>query len=100
MEKNTFTVVNDQGQEIVCYVLFTFESDETHKNYVVYTDNSVDASGKIQVFASIYDPEEKDGTTLLPIETEKEWKIIETILSSLQEEIKNKKKPEDQNNEQ
>ena len=48
-------------------------------------------NGKIQVFASIYDPNEKDGTTLLPIETDKEWKIIETILSSLQEEIKNKK---------
>ena len=91
MEKNTFTVVNDQGQEITCYVLFTFESDETHKNYVVYTDNSVDSNGKIQVFASIYDPNETDGTTLLPIETDKEWKIIETILSSLQEEIKNKK---------
>ncbi len=95
MEKNTFTVVNDQGQEITCYVLFTFESDETHKNYVVYTDNSVDANGKIQVFASIYDPNEKDGTTLLPIETDKEWKIIETILSSLQEEIKNKKNKEE-----
>lgn len=95
MEKNTFTVVNDQGQEITCYVLFTFESDETHKNYVVYTDNSVDAKGKIQVFASIYDPNEKDGTTLLPIETDKEWKIIETILSSLQEEIKNKKNKEE-----
>ena len=26
---------------------------------------------------------------LLPIETEKEWKVIETILDSLQEEIKN-----------
>lgn len=91
MEKNTFTVVNDQGQEITCYVLFTFESDETHKNYVVYTDNSVDSNGKIQVFASIYDPNETGGTTLLPIETDKEWKIIETILSSLQEEIKNKK---------
>lgn len=96
MEKNTFTVVNDQGQEITCYVLFTFESDETHKNYVVYTDNSVDSNGKIQVFASIYNPEEKDGTTLLPIETDKEWKIIETILSSLQEEIKNKKAKEEQ----
>ena len=88
MEKNTFTVVNDQGQEITCYVLFTFESDETHKNYVVYTDNSVDANGKIQVFASIYDPNEKDGTTLLPIETDKEWTIIETILNELQEEAK------------
>lgn len=26
---------------------------------------------------------------LLPIETDKEWKVIETILDSLQEEIRN-----------
>ena len=26
---------------------------------------------------------------LLPIETEKEWKVIETILDSIQEEIRN-----------
>ena len=29
---------------------------------------------------------------LLPIESEKEWKVIETILESIQEEIKNQTK--------
>ena len=33
--------------------------------------------------------DDSDGTELLPIETEKEWKVIETILESLQEEVKN-----------
>ena len=33
--------------EIVYYVLFTFESDETGKNYIVYTDNSKDANGNV-----------------------------------------------------
>ena len=27
-KKNTFTVINDEGREITCEVLFTFESDE------------------------------------------------------------------------
>ena len=89
-EKNTFTVINDEGKEIVCDVLFTFDSDETKKSYIVYTDNTKDKNGNIQVYASIFNPDaDKEGTELLPIQTDKEWKVIETILSSLQEEVKN-----------
>ncbi len=87
--KNTFTVINDEGREIVCNILFTFDSDETKKSYIVYTDNTKDKKGNIQVYASIYDPKSTDKMELLPIETEKEWRVIEKILESLQEEIKN-----------
>ena len=88
-DKNTFTVINEEGKEVVCNVLFTFDSDETKKSYIVYTDNTKDKQGNIQVYASIYDPKQEDNMELLPIETDKEWKVIETILDSLQEEIKN-----------
>ena len=88
-DKNTFTVINEEGKEVVCNVLFTFDSDETKKSYIVYTDNTKDKQGNIQVYASIYDPKQEDNMELLPIETDKEWKVIETILESLQEEIKN-----------
>ncbi len=86
---NTFKVINDDGQEILCDILFTFDSEETKKSYIVYTDNSYDKDGNIQVYASIYDPKQ-DNPKLDPIETEQEWKIIETILNTLQEEIKKK----------
>jgi uncharacterized protein YrzB (UPF0473 family) len=86
-EKMTFKVINDEGKEVECEALFTFESDETKKNYIVYTDNSQDEEGNTKVYASIYNPNE-DETKLLPIETEKEWKIIETILEELQNESK------------
>ncbi len=82
----TFKVINDEGKEVECEVLFTFESDETKKNYMVYTDNTTDEEGNTKVYASIYNPDE-DETKLLPIETDKEWKIIETILDELQNEI-------------
>ena len=88
-DKNSFTVINDEGKEVKCDVLFTFDSDETKKSYIVYTDNTKDKDGNIQVYASIFNPDSSDSTELLPIETEKEWKVIETILESLQEEIKN-----------
>lgn len=97
MKKNTFSMIDENGNEVVYDVLFTFESDETKKNYIVYTDQSKDENGNIQVFASIYDPENPK-TKLEPIQTDKEWKVIETILGTLQEEIK--KKQETTNNEQ
>jgi len=88
-EKMTFQVINDKGEKIECEVLFTFDSDETKKSYMVYTDNTLDESGNTKVYASIYEDKEDGETKLLPIETEKEWKIIETILEKLQEGINN-----------
>lgn len=83
----TFKVMGENGQEIECEVLFTFDSDETKKSYIAYTDNTVDENGNTKVYASIYTPGE-DPVNLLPIETDKEWKIIETILNTLQEQAK------------
>lgn len=78
-----FKVFDDNGKEVECEVLFTFDSDETKKSYMVYTDNSVDDDGNTRVYASIYNPEE-DEIKLEPIQTDKEWKIIETILQEIQ----------------
>ena len=44
-----FTVYDENGNEVVYDVLFTFESDETGKNYIVYTDNSKDEAGNISI---------------------------------------------------
>lgn len=86
-EKNLFTVIDENGEEVTCEVLFTFNSEETKKDYMVYTDNTTDEDGNVKVYASIFNPNEEK-TELIPIETEREWKIIETILESIQEENK------------
>lgn len=97
MENNKFVMIDENGQEREYDVLFTFESEETNKNYIAYTDNTIDETGNVEVYASIYNPGDPQ-TKLEPIESEKEWKVIETILETLQEEVK--KKAEQQNNEQ
>ena len=94
MKKNTFSMLDENGNEIIYDVLFTFESEETNKNYIVYTDNTKDETGNIEVYASIYDPNDPH-SKLEAITTEKEWKVIETILDTLQEEVRNKKNKED-----
>lgn len=86
-EKMQFITINGEGKEVKCEALFTFESTDTGKNYIVYTDNTTDEDGNTKVYASIYNPE-SDECNLKPINTEKEWRIIEIILEELKQELK------------
>ncbi len=81
-EELKFKVVDDNGREKEYEKLFSFESDKTNKNYIVYTDNEIDEDGNTKVYASIYNPKE-EVQSFQAIETEEEWKIIEGILKSL-----------------
>lgn len=93
---NSFTMIDQNGVEKTYDALFTFDSEETNKSYIAYTDNTKADDGKLAVYASIYE-EKGDNIELKSIETEKEWKIVETVLQSLQEEVA---KNQEQNNEQ
>lgn len=89
MKENTFKMVTEDGKEIICNVLFTFDSEETKKSYIAYTDNTYEPDGSIKAYAAVYHPENLNAG-FEPIETEKEWKVVETILEAIQEEVRNK----------
>lgn len=86
MKDGKITLKNDLGETLECDVLFTFDSDETNKSYIAYTDNTLDDNGNVKVYASTYDPNGED-LSLEPIKTDKEWKVIENILTSVQKEV-------------
>ncbi len=92
-EQLTFTLTDEAGKEIACEALFTFESPETNKNYIVYTDNTTDEEGNTKIYAAIYDPNE-ELKALTPITDDKEWKIVETILDELKAEFAEEEKDE------
>jgi uncharacterized protein YrzB (UPF0473 family) len=87
LENGKIKITNDKGEELVCDVLFTFDSDETHKSYIAYTDNTTDENGNIKVYANTYDPT-GESLALEPLTEEKEWKVIENILMSVQEKVR------------
>ncbi len=93
--KNQFKLKDEYGNETVYDVLFTFDNEETNKSYIAYTDNSVDEKGNVQVYASVYYPG-TDSTRLDPIETEKEWQVIEKILETIQEEVQKQTENKDE----
>lgn len=88
-----FNAITPEGMLVECETLFTFESTETGRSYIVYTDNTTDEDGNTTVYASIYDPaavefNENNGLaalSLIPIETEDEWLIVEQILQEAAE---------------
>ena len=88
-----FNAITPEGMLVECETLFTFASEETGNSYIVYTDNSTDDEGNTTVYASIYDPNgveynEASGMaalSLVPIETEREWQIVEELLQEASE---------------
>lgn len=87
--KSSFKIVNDKGEELTCDVLFTFEDAKTKKNYIVFTDNTLDENGQIKVYANYYDPTGND-LSLGKIETEEEWENISKLLADLNDKIEDK----------
>ena len=88
-EMNRLTVVDEEGQEIECEILFTFDSDEYKKDYVVYMpigDEYVDEEGYPEIHVSSYTTDEDgDGGGLEPIEDEAEWDMVEEVVASFLE---------------
>ncbi len=87
--ENNITVVDEQGNEQLCEVLFTFDSEEFGKSYVLYypigADNEDDED--IEIHASAFLPnEEGEEGELMPIETDEEWDMIEEMLNTFLDE--------------
>jgi len=85
-KEGTFTIIDEEGNELTYDILFTFDSEETKKSYVVFTDNSVDESGSIATYASIYDPT-GENKELQPITTDAEWDLIENLLAQIEDKV-------------
>jgi uncharacterized protein YrzB (UPF0473 family) len=86
MEKeNRLTFIDEDGNEILCEILFTFESKEFNKHYVLFYPVGGDEED-IEVMAASYVPTEDGEGELHAIETEEEWAMIENVLDQFDEE--------------
>ncbi|MBQ3142697.1 MAG: DUF1292 domain-containing protein [Bacilli bacterium] len=86
MEKNKIEMINDKGEKLNVRVLFTVEDAKTLKNYIVYTNDEKDSTGKIKTYASLYKESKENGKfDLFPITTDEEYDFISKMLSSLSE---------------
>ena len=88
--QETMTIIDENGKEHVCEVIFTFESVEFGKSYVLYHilgGEEVGEDEEVEIHASAFMPSEnnEDGE-LMPIEDDAEWDMIEEMLNTFLEE--------------
>lgn len=76
MDKTSIDIENKKKNTEQFDVLFTVNSDDTKKDYIVYTDNTLDENNNLKAYASIYDETGK----LTQIKDDREWKTIEELI--------------------
>ena len=82
-EKKTLKLIDNNGILMEYEILIAFKWTKTKKNYIVYTDNTNNSEGKLNVYAAIYYP--NDDTRLDGVETDEEWDEIDRRLRIIQQ---------------
>lgn len=72
-------VIDNNGDTKEYDILYAFYWMKTDRNYIIYTDNSKNEMGKLNIYASIYYPDNKN--KIENIKTDEEWKIINKRLN-------------------
>lgn len=89
MDNSVFYATNEKNERVKCNIIFTFDSDETNKSYVVFTDNTFDEEGRMRVSAATYKPNKyEEIDEIFPIETEKEWQTINYLIEEFKEMVR------------
>jgi len=83
--ENKFTFVKENGEEVECEVVFDFYSEEMSKNYMLFTDNTKDEDGNLNVYVYYTDPDNDD---LIPVEDEKEFEIVNKIFQEYKDGVR------------
>lgn len=71
--------MNIDGQVRTCTVLFTFYSDQTKANYMLYTPDDPSAVTQLQLMAGRFDPENL--TAIYPLRDDTDRAIVQQFLS-------------------
>lgn len=84
-EDQRITLIDDQGNEQVYDILFTFHSDDYHKSYVLLYPDAARANEEIEVQAFSYDADDAGNVTsndLHEIKSDAEWDMVQGVLNT------------------
>lgn len=84
------TVIDAEGNEKLCQILFTLDSEEFNKKYVVFYPIEAlndDDSEQISLMAAIYTEGEDGNGELSEIESDEEWSMIEDAVADYEEQM-------------
>lgn len=80
-------ILMEDGKEVEYYKLFEFETVNPQKKYIAFTDYSKDENGNLKIRANTI-RNDGDRFILEPLENEKEWNVVQQVLISTAEKLK------------
>lgn len=84
-DEKLITLVDQDGNETLYEVLFTFESEDYGKSYILLIPAGSEPEEQVDVLAFSFDPNE-DGEAkdaeLFDIESDEEWDMVEGVLDT------------------
>ena len=82
-EEQYITVSDDNGNETLYEVLFTFDSEDYGKSYILLIPAGSEPGDQVDVLAYSFDSEaEGEDVDLNEIESDEEWDMVEGVLDT------------------
>ncbi|UJL44921.1 DUF1292 domain-containing protein [Virgibacillus sp. NKC19-16] len=87
-EKERIIIPDENGEEHLFEVLFTFDVDQTEHSYIALIPVERSEDEEVEVYAFRYEEKTKDDDdlSLFPIESDEEWEMVEETLHALTDE--------------
>lgn len=82
-ESEYVTIYDEEGNETLYEILFTFDSEDFNKSYVLVYPAGTSEDENVELLAFSYSESEEGGSgELQPIETDEEWDMVEEVLNT------------------
>lgn len=89
--ENLITIINDDGQEVQCELLFTYHAEDTNVDYAIFTpvlvDIDEDYDEPVDVYAYRYTMSEDGQGELFVIEDDDEYEMINEVIDQYFEDL-------------
>ncbi|GEN48447.1 DUF1292 domain-containing protein [Ligilactobacillus pobuzihii] len=84
--ENKITLVDDNGNETEYDILFTFDSKDYGKSYILLIPTDSEPEEQVDVSAFSFDPNEENSENgdidLVEIDDDDEWQMVEDVLDT------------------
>lgn len=82
-EQRQITLVDENGNEELYEILFTFDSEDFNRSYVLLIPASAQEDEQVDIYPFAYTPDDNGDATsgdLQPIEDDDEWDMVQGVL--------------------
>lgn len=87
-DKNQFTFIDENGKEVLCEILFAFESKEFNKEYVIFYPVNMEDFGlnEPQLMAGSVTIGEDNKANIENVTSEEEWQMLDEMVNKFFDE--------------